>query len=93
VVTAVELDEPDGDEEVGLGQAQIVHRIQGGEVAEVRCEERDQAIQRSICDGSCLWRRGGDVAGDDLGEDLLPGYPWIPRRLHRFKLEKHTYSD
>ena len=77
MVTAVELDEPDGDEEVGLGQAQIVQRIQGGEVPEVRCEERDQAIQRSICDGSCLWRRGGDVA--TISERTfsldIPGYP------------------
>ncbi len=57
VAAAIELDEADGDEEVGVREAQVAERVPGGEVAEVGCEEGDEPLQRSLGDGSCLRRR------------------------------------
>ena len=78
-MAAIQLDQADGDEEIGSGQAEVPQRIPGGKVAVIRCQESDQAFQRALRDGPCL-RRRRDVAGDNLGEDLDPR-PYVPRGL------------
>lgn len=48
---AVNLDEVDGDEEVGPGQVEVVQGIPRGEVAKIRGEEGEEAHERTLRDG------------------------------------------
>lgn len=79
-IAAIVLNEANCDEEVGPSQTEIAQGLTGGEVAEIRCQEADEALQRAFRKGPGFRRRGGAVACDDLGEDLLP-HPCLPEGL------------
>lgn len=70
-MAAVKLDEANSDKEIGPSQTEVAQGIPSREVAEICREEDYESLERALHDGPRL-RRGGDIAGSNLGEQLFP---------------------